>query len=98
MGDGCVAVSISASEPQNTKSKNIEEGIKVLAIRTIDPPSRISATAAGAGAGEGAREDGVWQPKRGGLGRKTVAKILRIVTEKGGVGEEVLSGMARFAA
>lgn len=88
VADGVLAVSIS-SDPS---SPNAEPGIKVLAIRTIDPPSRISATAAGAGEAE----EGVWQAKRGGLGRKVVARMVRMATESGGVGEEVLRGVQGF--
>lgn len=88
VADGVLAVSIS-SDPS---SPNGEAGIKVLAIRTIDPPSRVSATAAGAGEAE----EGVWQAKRGGLGRKVVARMVRMATESGGVGEEVLRGVQGF--
>ncbi len=88
VADGVLAVSIS-SDPL---SPGAEADIKVLAIRTIDPPSRVSASAAGAEEAE----VGVWQAKRGGLGRKAVARMVRMVTEKGGVGEEILAGMEAF--
>ncbi|KAE8335648.1 hypothetical protein BDV24DRAFT_143358 [Aspergillus arachidicola] len=36
---------------------------------------------------------GVWRPRRGGVKRSTVARIVKLVLEKGGVGEEVLKGL-----
>lgn len=36
---------------------------------------------------------GVWRPRRGGVKRSTVARIVKLVLEKGGVGEEVLEGL-----
>lgn len=95
VGDGVLAASISTNDNTTLTSsdRNKQEGVKVLAIRTIDPPSRIAASAAGAGAGA---EEGVWQAKRGGLSRKIVARVVGMVTERGGVGEEVLGGVGGF--
>ena len=36
----------------------------------------------------------VWRPPRGGVGRVLVAKMMKMVVEKGGVGQEVLDGLA----
>ncbi|KAE8379915.1 putative exoribonuclease family protein [Aspergillus bertholletiae] len=36
---------------------------------------------------------GVWRPRRGGVKRSTVARMVKLVLEKGGVGEEVLEGL-----
>ncbi|PLB55699.1 putative exoribonuclease family protein, partial [Aspergillus steynii IBT 23096] len=89
------------------------DGLKLLSIRTVDPPSRLTqpgvpnsenvATGGSAGATEGSlivnpatsEEDtpGVWRPRRGGVKRKTVARMIKLVLEKGGVGEEVLEGL-----
>jgi len=95
--------------------------LQLLAIRTIDPPSRLTppglpdvinpATAAGAGS---ANSNGgiqkqqvasqemmsvletakVWTPPRGGIKRGLVAKVIKMVIEAGGVGQEVLDGLA----
>lgn len=101
------------------------DGVKLLAIRTIDPPSRLTppgipdsvnpatsgaqvsnsggVTAAGnAGAPTNIaqemlaeREKGnVWTPPRGGMKRATVSRIIKMVVERGGVGEEVVAGLA----
>jgi len=95
-----------------------EAPLQLLAIRTIDPPSRLTppgvpdaanpATAAGAAAsttGQGnvqkqaatdemADKDRVWTPPRGGIKRGLLARIVKAVVEKGGVGEEVLQGLS----
>ncbi|RAH66538.1 exosome non-catalytic core subunit RRP42 [Aspergillus aculeatinus CBS 121060] len=101
-----------------TRDGGAEGGLKLLSIRTIDPPSRLTqpgvpnsenvatlgATAGAAGSEEqsaavlnpvtGEEEvPGVWRPRRGGVKRRTVAKMVKLVLEKGGVGEEVLEGL-----
>ena len=99
VADSVLAISVSAAG-------------SVVAMRTIDPPSRLTAAGvpsalnsasgavATASAGEilAAREkDGaqsVWRPPRGGVKRGTVNRMVRMVLEKGGVGEEVLAGLA----
>ncbi|KAL4978503.1 ribosomal protein S5 domain 2-type protein [Aspergillus desertorum] len=87
--------------------------LKLLSIRTIDPPSRLTqpgvpnsenvATVGSAAAAEesaiinpstGEEEvPGVWRPRRGGAKRATIAKMVKMVLEKGGVGQEVLEGL-----
>ncbi|KAL5336454.1 ribosomal protein S5 domain 2-type protein [Aspergillus crustosus] len=86
--------------------------LKLLSIRTIDPPSRLtqpgvpnSENVATLGATEPAEEDavvnpstgeevpGVWKPRRGGVKRATIARMVKMVLERGGVGEEVLEGL-----
>ncbi|KAI9044058.1 exosome non-catalytic core subunit RRP42 [Aspergillus affinis] len=85
------------------------DGLKLLSIRTVDPPSRLTqpgvpnsenmATGAAVNAGDGSlvtggeETPGVWRPRRGGVKRKTVARMIKLVLEKGGVGEEVLDGL-----
>ncbi|KAF2172270.1 hypothetical protein M409DRAFT_49992 [Zasmidium cellare ATCC 36951] len=84
-------------------------GLKMVALRTIDPPSRL--TSAGvplaanttAGGGLSAEETlrlrekdagaTVWRPPRGGVGRAVLGRMIQRVVEKGGVGEEVLEGL-----
>jgi len=85
-----------------------EAGLKVLAMRTIDPPSRttqpglantVNAATGGAaenGKEEGVQVQGVWEPRRGGVKRNVVAKMIKMVVEKGGVGEDVLEGLEGF--
>jgi len=41
-----------------------------------------------------AEKEVVWSPPRGGIKRALVARIVKAVVEKGGVGEEVLEGLA----
>ncbi|GFF50955.1 exosome complex component rrp42 [Aspergillus lentulus] len=36
---------------------------------------------------------GVWRPRRGGVKRSTIARMVKAVLEKGGVGEDVLEGL-----
>ncbi|KAH1430725.1 hypothetical protein KXV95_008471 [Aspergillus fumigatus] len=36
---------------------------------------------------------GVWKPRRGGVKRTTIARMVKAVLEKGGVGEDVLEGL-----
>ncbi|KAL6235208.1 ribosomal protein S5 domain 2-type protein [Aspergillus navahoensis] len=87
--------------------------LKLLSIRTIDPPSRLtqpgvpnSENVATVGSTAAAEESavinpstgeegvsGVWRPRRGGVKRATIAKMVKMVLEKGGVGEEVLEGL-----
>ncbi|KAF7185022.1 Exosome complex component RRP42 [Pseudocercospora fuligena] len=88
------AVAISAAQ-------NSEGELRMVALRTIDPPSRL--TAAGvpslASAAEmlAAREKDldrkVWQPPRGGVSRVLMSRMIKAVVEKGGVGQEVMEGL-----
>lgn len=36
---------------------------------------------------------GVWRPRRGGVKREVISRMVRMVLEKGGLGEEVLEGL-----
>ncbi|KXT03981.1 hypothetical protein AC578_9328 [Pseudocercospora eumusae] len=70
--------------------------LRMLALRTIDPPSRL--TAAGVpnlatAAREKDLESKVWQPPRGGLSRALMSRVIKAVVEKGGVGQEVMDGL-----
>ncbi|KAJ5084059.1 hypothetical protein NUU61_008638 [Penicillium alfredii] len=94
------------------------DGLKLLSIRTIDPPSRLTqpgvpnsenvnmlanatsvddSAAGGATAVNLATGDeevsGVWRPRRGGAKRSVLARMVKTVLRKGGVGEEVLEGL-----
>lgn len=98
--------------------------LKLLAVRTIDPPSRLTpsgipnslnpATNVGAPLSSGLtstsvvvtpqhstqevlaemEKANVWSPPRGGMKRGLLSKIMKMVVERGGVGEEVLEGLA----
>lgn len=73
-----------------------EGAIKVLAIRTVDSPARLASAADGAGLaieGKGKGEQGVWRPPRGGMKRDVIRKTIKLVTERGGVTDEVLDGL-----
>ena len=46
--------------------------------------------------GIGGGDEGVWKPQRGGMKRGTLARMVRMCVEGGGVGEEVLGGLGEF--
>lgn len=100
MADAVVA--ISAAQGQDGQ-------MKMVALRTVDPPSRL--TAAGvpnsadttAGGGLSAEEtlklrekdvgQTVWRPPRGGVSRMLLSQMIKAVVEQGGVGQEVMDGL-----
>lgn len=100
VADCVLAASIAREEDGN---------LKLLSIRTIDPPARMtnpgvpdaenaSAIGLASGAGEmsaSTAEDvsGVWKPRQGGVKRAVVSRIVKTVLEKGGVGDEVMEGL-----
>ncbi|KAK2810568.1 hypothetical protein FQN50_002825 [Emmonsiellopsis sp. PD_5] len=117
-----VTVGRTTNFNSNHNNKDVSEAstLKLLSIRTIDPPSRLTSpgipnkenaatigfAVTGAGEGEEVRaveggaavdagEDvaGVWSPRRGGVKRAVIARIVRMVLKRGGVGEEVLEGL-----
>jgi len=88
------------------------DGLKIVALRTVDPPSRLTAagvpsalntTAGGAATTLSMAEalqirekdqgQSVWRPPRGGVRRGAVARMVKMVVERGGVGEEVMAGL-----
>lgn len=81
------------------------ERLKLLALRTIDPPSRQFAAASateGGGKGEGEREragigegEGVWRKRMGGMKRGLVGRMIKMVLE-GGVGADVFRGLENW--
>ncbi|KAG6991331.1 hypothetical protein G7Y79_00053g088140 [Physcia stellaris] len=83
VADAVLAISVTRTEG----------GIKVLAIRTVDSPARLASAAGGAMEGKGKGDQGVWRPPRGGMKRDVVRKMIRLVTERGGVADEVLDGL-----
>ncbi len=113
-------VALSVTQPLQTTSTNATEAdvlpLKLVALRTIDPPSRLTAggvpnvlntTNATGTAGAGNTSTGgvlairekdqgqsVWRPPRGGVKRAVVGRMIKAVVEKGGVGMEVMAGLA----
>lgn len=116
-----MAVSVGRSEDGSDIASG-DNPLKLLSIRTVDPPSRMTHpgipnsenaatisvgldSGAGAGGNVGAAEDGtsaagegdevpgVWRPRRGGVKRSVISRMVKLVLEKGGVGDEVLEGL-----
>ncbi|KAJ5513190.1 Exoribonuclease phosphorolytic domain 1 [Penicillium fimorum] len=100
VADAVLAISITRSSDSET--------LKLLSIRSIDPPSRLThpgtpnsenvnmlGTSAALGEESGGQEEveGVWRPRRGGVKRSVIARMVKTVLGKGGVGEEVLEGL-----
>lgn len=100
VADAVLAISVTRSGDSET--------LKLLSIRSIDPPSRLTqpgipnsenvnmlgATAApGEETGGQEEVEGVWRPRRGGVKRSVIARMVKTVLGKGGVGEEVLEGL-----
>lgn len=90
VADAVLAVTVGASSSQRE-----EEGLDLLAVRTVDPPSRMSATASEVGKdGEGG--EGAWKATKGGMSRGILRRMVGMCVERGGVGEEVLGGLEGF--
>lgn len=107
VADAVLAVSVGREDDKG----NSEAKLKLLSIRTIDPPSRLTqpgipdsenaatlgTTAADEAAVNVSSTDeevrGVWRPRRGGVSRTLISKMLKMVLEKGGVGDEVMEGL-----
>ena len=97
------------------KSGEGDEGapaLRLLALRTVDPPSRMTTpglldadnTAAGGGedvpaaksSPQPASEGSVWSPPVGGIKRGLVARAMAMCLGKDGVANEVLMGLQAF--
>jgi exosome complex component RRP42 len=100
VADAVLAISITRSSDS--------ENMKLLSIRSIDPPSRLTqpgipnsenvnmlgAPAASGDEASGQEEvSGVWRPRRGGVRRSVITRMIKTVLQKGGVGEEVIEGL-----
>ena len=80
-----------------SQSNRQDEGLELLAVRTIEPPSRMSASASqGVPAGEDEDAEGVWRARKGGMSSKVLKRMVAKCLEKGGVGDEVLRGLEEF--
>ncbi|KAH0168894.1 hypothetical protein KCU67_g3291, partial [Aureobasidium melanogenum] len=99
VADSVVAVSVAPAA---------EKQLAVMAVRMVDPPSRSTGagtpdvlnTATGGAAPTKAEalavretDSGVWRPPRGGVSRSLVARMIKMVVENGGVGEEILEAL-----
>ncbi|KAK4981072.1 Exosome complex component rrp42 [Elasticomyces elasticus] len=90
--------------------KTPSSGLRLLSVRTVDPPSRLTApgvpnstnSANGDTAPpmqealmlrEAMDEHSLWRPPRGGMKRALVGRMIKMVVDKNGVGEEVLEGL-----
>ena len=83
------------------KSPSVSPSLNLLAVRTIDPPSRLSASAVevgriGAGNDADGAKEGVWNSRKGGMKRGLLERMVQMCVEAGGVGEEVLGGLGEF--
>lgn len=97
VADAVLAISINRSHDSDS--------LKLLSIRSIDPPSRLTQPGIpdtenvnmfGAMSGENPSQEevsGVWRPRRGGVKRSVIARMIKTVLRNGGVGEEVLEGL-----
>lgn len=86
-----------------------KRGLKLLAVRTIDPPSRLTppgvpnATNSAYGTiqqkqpeartAEAEKVEGVWKPPRGGANPMTMFRLVQKALETGGVADEVLDAL-----
>jgi exosome complex component RRP42 len=104
VADAVVAISVAPSTNQQVP-------LKTVALRTVDPPSRLTGagvptalntTVGGTSLSEAEamalreKDQGqtVWRPPRGGVRRAVISRMIKMVTETGGVGQEVLDGLA----
>ncbi|KAL8684840.1 MAG: hypothetical protein Q9224_006106, partial [Gallowayella concinna] len=86
---GTTQAPISINESREGKPK-----LRLLSLRTIDPPSRLAAAASTSEADD---DQGAWKPARGGMKRSIVGKMVKMILESGGVGEEVMTGLEGFS-
>ena len=108
-----VADSVFAISATAQPAPGVDTPLKMIALRTIDPPSRLTSagvpntmnttaggTAVSATEALALREKDqgqtVWRPPRGGVKRIVVLKMIKMVVEKDGVGQEVLDGLDGF--
>ncbi|KAL8644208.1 MAG: hypothetical protein Q9226_007881 [Calogaya cf. arnoldii] len=95
VADAVCAVTVGTIDAAVSTGKR-KEGtpkLRLLSLRTIDPPARLAAAASNT---EGEDDQGAWRPPRGGMKRAVVGKMVKMVLEVGGVGEEVMTGLEGF--
>ncbi|KAL8941086.1 MAG: hypothetical protein Q9216_002457 [Gyalolechia sp. 2 TL-2023] len=98
VADAVCAVTVGTTpNPSSGRKKQTERPkLRLLSLRTIDPPARLAAAASASTEDED--DPGLWKPARGGMKRNVVAKMVKMVLESGGVGEEVMEGLEGFSA
>jgi len=92
-------LAITVGRSSSSSNKGGDDALELLAVRTIDPPSRMSysSSSSAAGAETGLEEEGVWKARKGGMSRGVVRRMVGMCVERGGVGEEVLRGLEGFS-
>ncbi|GBF63873.1 exosome complex component [Trichophyton mentagrophytes] len=105
VADSVFCVSVARDENKQTSGPG---GLRLLAIRTIDPPARMThpgvpdainaatiglTTADTSNVSASTESEGVWTPRRGGVKREVVSRIAKLVLQPGGVGDEVMEGL-----
>lgn len=95
VADAVCAITVGTlQEPQSRgESREGQPRLRLLSLRTIDPPARLAAAASAA---ESEEDHGLWKPARGGMKRSIIGKMVKMVLEPGGVGEEVMKGLDGF--
>lgn len=83
VADCVLTVSVTRGEGKETG------GVRVVAVRTVGGVIGPGVE----GGKEGEEGEGVWRPPRGGMKRGVVRRMVDMVCERGGVGEEVLDGL-----
>ncbi|KAF2401247.1 hypothetical protein EJ06DRAFT_581422 [Trichodelitschia bisporula] len=100
VADAVLALSVAAPLPSKAKKGKGNPQARLLAIRTLDPPSRLTPLGTTAGPTEGAppRTGMAWAPPQGGLKRELLSRVIKAVVAPGGGAEEVLAGLAGVVA
>ena len=86
-----------------TLISTMNAGLKVLAIRTIDPPARHSISSSPTLGGEPGfslaqdEQEGMWTSRKGGMKRALLGKIVELCTQPDGVGQQVLAALDAFS-
>ncbi|KAM5345788.1 hypothetical protein ACJ41O_011649 [Fusarium nematophilum] len=101
------ALAVSVAEVRRAKAEgdmDVDSSsgreLRLLSIRTVDPPSRLTppgvphtTNSSGGQNGDTQSTEGVWKAPLGGTKFGVIDGIIQAVLEKGGVAEEVLDGL-----
>jgi exosome complex component RRP42 len=86
-----VAITIAESQALGNEVEDGGRSLSLRALRFIDPPARMSQPGS---AMDGRVDDqGVWKPPKGGVKMEVITRMVKMVLEKGGVGDEILGGL-----
>ncbi|KAI4099514.1 MAG: hypothetical protein L6R37_005941 [Teloschistes peruensis] len=96
VADAVCAVTVGTIGASRSMSKTGDDkaALRLLSLRTIDPPARLAAAASTT---DDEDDRGVWRPARGGMKRSIVGRLVKMVLEPEGVGEEVMKGLKSFS-